>query len=308
MVLETTKTCFVLSLRSLLSCLQHSRTNHCPYLRTRPIIFSRSITFSAFFCCQTCFHCFGFGNNYPTCFVLSLRSLLSCFQHTRKNHCPYLRTSKSANSAKQQKHDNTNLSWLESWMAAKPWQNRLMEEAQTDRPEMTPFSRRREDCSYPTGSRSNSSEHSILKPKRNNNSNLPIKMYPRSPVVGRISRSSSDPSSDFLYDGSSESTSSSTNTAMEIVEENHMNKPNYMNLTESIKAKQKPSKYAPPPSSRPLMEDTQLQLQMKSMAISNGDTRSSAGSYTPSVKLCKDLYPPEQLDRMNWIKSKNCLF
>ena len=51
------------------------------------------------------------------------------------------------------------------------------------------------------------------------------------------------------------------------------------------------------------MEDTQLQLQMKSMAISNGDTRSIAGSFTPSVKLCKDLYPLEKLDRMNWIKS-----
>ena len=50
MILDTiTKTCFVLSLRSLLSCFQHSRTNHCPYLRTRPIIFSRCITLSAFF-------------------------------------------------------------------------------------------------------------------------------------------------------------------------------------------------------------------------------------------------------------------
>ena len=37
-----------------------------------------------------------------------------------------------------------------------------------------------------------------------------------------------------------------------------MNKPNYMNLIESIKAKQKPSKYAPPPSPWPLMEDTKL--------------------------------------------------
>ena len=65
MVLETiTKTCFFFSLRSLFSCFQHSRTNHCPYLRTRPIIFSKSITFSAFFCCQTCFLCYGFGNNH----------------------------------------------------------------------------------------------------------------------------------------------------------------------------------------------------------------------------------------------------
>ena len=47
------------------------------------------------------------------------------------------------------------------------------------------------------------------------------------------------------------------------------------------------------------------------MEISNGDTRRSDGSYTPLVKLCKDLYPPEQLDRMNLIKSNReeyCIF
>ena len=38
-----------LSLRSLLSCSQHSRTNHCLYLRTKQIILSRSITFLLFF-------------------------------------------------------------------------------------------------------------------------------------------------------------------------------------------------------------------------------------------------------------------
>nr|CAN81630.1 hypothetical protein VITISV_000215 [Vitis vinifera] len=223
---------------------------------------------------------------------------------SRTNHCPYLRTSKSANSLKQQKQDNNcpGLSWLERWMAAKPWENRLMEEVQTERPEMTPLSRRSEDC-YTAGFRSNSSEHSILKPKRNNNSLTP-RMYPRSPVVGQISRSSSDPSSEFLYDGSSESTSSSSNTVMEMVEENHTSRPSYMNLTESIKAKQKASKYSSPP--RPLMEDAQL--HMKSMAISTGDTKSSAGSYTPSAKLCKDLYPTIQLDRFNRIKANNCLF
>ena len=70
-----------LSLRSLLSCFQHSITNHCPYLRTKQIILSRSITFSAF--------CFFVRNLF-----LSLRSLLSCFRHSRTNHCPYLRTSK----------------------------------------------------------------------------------------------------------------------------------------------------------------------------------------------------------------------
>lgn len=238
----------------------------------------------------------------PNVLGLSIE-ICSCFQPSRTNHCPYLRTSKSANSLKQQKQDNNcpGLSWLERWMAAKPWENRLMEEVQTERPEMTPLSRRSEDC-YTAGFRSNSSEHSILKPKRNNNSLTP-RMYPRSPVVGQISRSSSDPSSEFLYDGSSESTSSSSNTVMEMVEENHTSRPSYMNLTESIKAKQKASKYSSPP--RPLMEDAQL--HMKSMAISTGDTKSSTGSYTPSAKLCKDLYPTIQLDRFNRIKGNNCL-
>ena len=69
-----------LSVRSLLS-FQHSRTNHCQYLRTKQIIVSRSITFSAFFVVRNLF--------------LSLRSLLSCFQHSRTNHCLYLRTNKS---------------------------------------------------------------------------------------------------------------------------------------------------------------------------------------------------------------------
>ena len=46
-----------LSLRSLLSFFQHSRTNHCLYLRTKQIILSRSITFSALFflLSETCF-------------------------------------------------------------------------------------------------------------------------------------------------------------------------------------------------------------------------------------------------------------
>ena len=76
----------VLSLRSFLSCFQHSRTNHCPYLGTSKLYFM------LFFCCRLVFIVLVFGNNYQTCFFSSLRSLLSCFQHSRTNHCPYLRT------------------------------------------------------------------------------------------------------------------------------------------------------------------------------------------------------------------------
>ena len=125
-----------LSLRSLLSCFQHSRTNHCPYLKTKQIILSRSITFSTFFFSQKLVFEFEISSfllsalknkSLPifenkqiilsrsitfftffvvklifvvmvletitkTFFILSLRSLLSYFQHSRTNHCPYLRT------------------------------------------------------------------------------------------------------------------------------------------------------------------------------------------------------------------------
>lgn len=196
----------------------------------------------------------------------------TCFQASRTNRCPYSRTRRYENSPKMQKQDKNSpgLSWSTIWMAAKPWETVLIEEPQLPR---------KSEDGHSVISRPNSSKRNDSTPR----------IYPKSPVISQISRSSSDPSSEFLYDGSSESTSSCST----MVEENHANRPNYMNLTESTKAKQKASKN---PFSFPRLSVEDAQLQLKSMAIS------------PSVKPCNDLYPPVQLDRSNRIKPGNCLF
>lgn len=55
--------------------------------------------------------------------------------------------------------------WLESWMAAKPWEDRLMEQSHVDSLEATPF-RKGED--YLSGVCSRSAEPSLVKVQRNN--------------------------------------------------------------------------------------------------------------------------------------------
>ena len=76
-----------LSLRSLLSCFQHSRPNHCPYLRTRKSYFLEASYIFCFFVVKLVLVTI-------TKLVLSLRSsLLSCFQHSRTNHSPYIYSS-----------------------------------------------------------------------------------------------------------------------------------------------------------------------------------------------------------------------
>ena len=81
-----------LSFRSLLSCFQHSRTNHCLYLRTSKSYFLEASHFLLFLLSNFFFIFMVLETITQTFFVLSLRSLLSCFQHSRTNHCPYLRT------------------------------------------------------------------------------------------------------------------------------------------------------------------------------------------------------------------------
>ena len=84
-----------LSLRSLLSYFQHSRTDHCLYLRTSKSYFLEASHFLLFLLSNLFFIVIVLETITQTCLFLSLRSLLSCFQHSRTNHCPYLRTSKS---------------------------------------------------------------------------------------------------------------------------------------------------------------------------------------------------------------------
>lgn len=201
--------------------------------------------------------------------------------------CQRLRGSASRNSSKNQSpmsvqklklDKNVNSpgwSWLERWMATKPWENRLMEEeVNSVRSETTPFSRKSQDFSC-------SSEQDSVKVTRNNITTR-ISARPHT-VLNQLARSSSSPSSESLYDESSVSTCStsasptlaSSNTLrMEGAEEIYIRKPSYMYLTESTKVK------------------------LKEMQLSIGDTSSSAGSNP----LCRELNPPTSTGRRDCLR------
>ncbi|XP_062087714.1 protein IQ-DOMAIN 8-like [Humulus lupulus] len=216
-------------------------------------------------------------------------------QRLRPNASPYARTKQPSNSVKHEKlfKNNSDWSWLDRWMAAKPWENRLMEEMT---PEMTPFSRKSEDLSY-----SSSSGQDSVEVRKNN---LTTRITARAPSENQLNRSSSSPSSESHYDETSTSTSSASatpplvfgNRKVENMEQISTRKPSYMNFTKSTEAKLRACKISPSPNvQRYMMEE--LQFHNMSMTFSNGDTRSSAGSIPPSGNLSKDLFPPMSRSR-----------
>lgn len=225
-------------------------------------------------------------------------SLFSCFQRLRPSASPYARTNHTVKPLKHEKQgkNNSELSWLDRWMAAKPWENRLMEGIT---PEMTPFSRKSEDNSSSSGQDS-------VEVRRNN---ITTRISARPLVENQLAQSTSAPSSESLYDETSASTSSSASPSLmfsnsvklEKTEETNMRKPSYMNLTESIKAKQRVSKFSSPNMQRYLTEE--FPFNNKSMAFSNGDNRSCAGS-NPSVNFSKELYPPMSACRFDGVRSR----
>lgn len=222
-------------------------------------------------------------------------------QRLRSNASPYTRTKKPSKSAEHEKLGKNNLdwSWLDRWMAAKPWENRLMEEMT---PEMTPFSRKSEDCSY------SSSGQDSVEVRRNN---LTTRISARPPSENQLTRSSSAPSSESLYDETSTSTSStsasptlvfSNSVKVEKIEQISMRKPSYMNLTKSTKAKQRGCKVSSSPNMQRYMTE-ELQFHNMLMAFSTGDARSSADS-NPSGNLSKDPYPPMSRYRYDGVRSR----
>lgn len=117
--------------------------------------------------------------------------------------------------------------------------------------------------------------------------------------------SSSDPSSDLLYDGTTttSNSSSSLSNSSPPEEEGRAYKPNYMNPTESIKAKQRGSPLHHHHQGHNIqMHSSVDNLNLKFYNKSSSPVPSSrnniinrtsaADSDLYSVRLCKDLYPP----------------
>ncbi|RRT79783.1 hypothetical protein B296_00010240 [Ensete ventricosum] len=135
-------------------------------------------------------------------------------------------------------------SWLERWMAAKPWENRLMEcKGQKDLPEAES---KEDNCGICT----TYGEPGSVKIKKTNTS---MRVSARPPTIthnhgGCRTRSTSSPSTELYYNESSASSSSfcmstpissSTLLGSERTEDSNRSWPSYMSLTESIKAKQR---------------------------------------------------------------------
>lgn len=148
--------------------------------------------------------------------------------------------------------NNGNWSWLERWMAARPWENRLMEEHnQTN--SSSPDFRSSKNCEDSFGVLGDFSEPSSVKVRKNNVSKR-VCAKPPGPTHAHghhqrlKAQSISSLSTELHNDESSASSSScfastpisfSTFVTSEKTEDNVRTRPNYMSMTESIKAKQK---------------------------------------------------------------------
>ncbi|XP_051119444.1 protein IQ-DOMAIN 8-like isoform X2 [Andrographis paniculata] len=178
------------------------------------------------------------------------------------------------------------LNWLERWMANRPWESRLMEEFPGESSNSTPKS-----LKYGAGSLSSASDYDSVTMRRNNVSKRVIAKVPKS---CQITRSISDPFTESICGESTNSNLSSTTTSGS-PGSGEINGPrrNYMSLTTSIKAKQKPgSTYSSNPRSiqRHSIED--VPCCRKPSPLSKGIARRSADADLYTVDLCKDLYPP----------------
>ncbi|XP_022750079.1 protein IQ-DOMAIN 1-like [Durio zibethinus] len=213
----------------------------------------------------------------------------------RSNPCSITQTNSSIPYLKNQEFEKNSWgwSWLERWMAARPWETRLMEQLDADPSEATPPSKSCSECLV--GKNTRSSEPCLVKVRKNN---ITTRISANPPHIGQVTRSSSSPSSEFRYDESSASSSICTSTtpvsgntilASDRTEESGNSRPNYMNLTESTRAKQRAGNYAFHRIQRQSMDEFQFK---RSAAFYNGDSKSSAGS-DPSVHMPRPLYPPK---------------
>ncbi|KAK6927265.1 protein of unknown function DUF4005 [Dillenia turbinata] len=189
-------------------------------------------------------------------------------------------------------------SWLERWMAAKPWENRLMESKNTDSTEITPPSKKCVDFARKLSQEP--SEQCQVKVRKNN---VTTRISAKPPHNGQVTRSTSSPSSEFQCDGSSGSSSIFTSTtpasgftglASDRTEVSNTCRPSYMNLTESTKAKQRPCSYALHRVQRQSMDEFQFK---KSGIFSNGDSKSSTGSDPSPISFSKPLGLATRLDK-----------
>ncbi|RLN01012.1 protein IQ-DOMAIN 1-like [Panicum miliaceum] len=151
------------------------------------------------------------------------------YQHRSSKHSGMPSSPATCVRSHESNRCNHNLSYLEGWMATKPWETRLMERNHTD-------SQFAKNCGDLNLAVSKHSDASSVKIRRNN---VTTRVAAKPPSV--LSASSSD----FVYEESSPSTSSVTPVSATTTilasearsDSGHVGGPNYMNLTKSAKAR-----------------------------------------------------------------------
>ncbi|XVF89072.1 hypothetical protein PTKIN_Ptkin19aG0101400 [Pterospermum kingtungense] len=225
----------------------------------------------------------------------------------RSNPGSTTQTSSSIPYLKNQEFDRNSWgwSWLERWMAARPWETRFFEQSQAEPSEATPPSK----CCSESHKNTKSSEPCLVKVRKNN---VTTRISAKPPNIGQVTQSSSSPSSEFRFDESSASSSictcttpfSGNNTvlASDSTDESGNCRPNYMNLTESTKAKQRGGNgsHAFHRFQRQSMDE--FQFKRSAAFYNNGSD--------PSLHMSQQLHPPTRLDNssMKPRERGNCLY
>ncbi|KAL0463819.1 UNVERIFIED_CONTAM: hypothetical protein Slati_0269500 [Sesamum latifolium] len=199
------------------------------------------------------------------------RAIAYALSQQQLKKTPNLRLNKIATPTRVDK-SRAGLNWLERWMATKPWETRLMEEFHTDSFDIlaTPMKYDR----HMVGSFSSTSDHDSVRIRRNT---VSTRISSKVPKSCQILRTSSDPCSESLYDASTTSNSSTTTSETPgsgdtLVDQNGT-KPSYMNLTRSIKAKQKPCTYSSHIQSTQRHSVEDLPYHRKPSPLSKGNGR-----------------------------------
>ncbi|KAL0354534.1 UNVERIFIED_CONTAM: hypothetical protein Sradi_3900300 [Sesamum radiatum] len=161
---------------------------------------------------------------------------------------------------------SSGLDWLDRWMATKPWETKSMDGSYNGSSEATPVSRK-------DGSFSSSSDHDSVRIRRNN---VSTRISPRI-------------TTEFVYDESTTSNSSpstsGTPMSADTLAKHNSTKPNYMSLTKSIKAKQKPFSYSFHAQLKQMHSVEELAYLRKQSRLSRGGTRTNADTDLHSVHL-----------------------
>ncbi|CAI8599415.1 unnamed protein product [Vicia faba] len=193
---------------------------------------------------------------------------------------------------------NGGWSWLERWMAAKPWETRLMEQSHAESLDKTPPPPPKKFVEPFVSS--NSKQCSVNVKKNNVTTRISAKPPPH---IGQATRSSSSPSSEFRYDESSASSSICTsatpmsgNTYERTEDSSNNNRPNYMNLTQSTKAKLKSGNNPIYNRAQRQQSMDEFQFMRRAAGFSNGDSRSIAAS-DHSLNFSRPLHLPTHMDK-----------